>query len=273
MAYKDSFERREVKYILSDFQYSSLRIFLDRMTRPDEYGKTQILNIYYDTPSYELVRRSMDKPVYKEKLRLRSYGVPENDSPAFIEIKKKYRGIVYKRRVPMGYEKAWKFLQSPPDTDVAADPSWTEQERQIMREIEEFRKAYGQLSGAMVISYDRIALVGKEDPDFRVTFDTNIRYRIVQNGEPDLRDGKGTKDLLEKGQHLMELKVAKAMPLPLAETLSRLCIFPVSYSKYGTGYQDLLSGRYKVPQYAKSAWNTGTGSRDRLRCLPGAAML
>jgi hypothetical protein len=241
MMYQGAFKRYEVKYLLSDFQYVSLRKFLERMTKPDEYGWTQILNIYYDTPSYEIIRRSLDKPVYKEKLRLRSYGIPTDNSNAFIEIKKKYKGVVYKRRVSMPYERAWEFLQSPADTDLSGDPSWSADERQIMREITSFRETYAGLSGAMVISYDRIALAGTDDPDFRVTFDTNIRYRMARGKELDLRDGNGTTALLKKGQHLMELKIAGAMPYELAETMSRLAIFPTSYSKYGMGYKDLMS--------------------------------
>ena len=101
---KDVFERIEVKYLLDDTQYKKLMKRLEGMAEVDSYGKTSILNIYYDTPDFKLIERSLEKPVYKEKLRLRTYGTAQDDTNAFIEIKKKYKGVVYKRRITTSIE-------------------------------------------------------------------------------------------------------------------------------------------------------------------------
>jgi len=230
---KEVFKRVEKKYLLSKFQYYALRKLLEDYAEVDQYGKTQILNIYYDTDDFRLIRTSIDKPVYKEKLRLRSYGVPTDRSNAFVELKKKFQGVVYKRRIPMSYADAEQYLNS----GVAGCQDWTDEERQIFGEIDFFRQRNGGLSPKMVVAYDRIALVGKQDPELRITFDENIRWRI---GDLDLRCGGEGEQLLEDGQYLMEIKITGAMPLVIAQMLSRLRIYPISYSKYGAAYLRLL---------------------------------
>lgn len=307
------FQRVEKKYLLSEYQYFALRRFLERMARVDEYGETSILNIYYDTPDYRLIRTSIDGPAYKEKLRLRTYGTPNDSSNAFVEIKKKYQGIVYKRRIDMPYEQALGYLAQGsepvklpgnPDvphsraamrlekTDVRCGLAGRLQERnvenpqtrmttagitsedsragsvvpepdpmrdQIRREIDWFFKVYPGLAPKMAVSYDRIAMAGITDPDFRVTFDRNIRWRT---NDLDLRMGNYGDDLLEPGVYLMELKIRGAVEPELAREFSRLRIFPVSYSKYGRGYLAMLaeqgvSGRRQYapePAYLQPAY-------------------
>ena len=95
------FERYEKKYLLDENQYTELQKVLKGRFQIDNYGKTTINNIYYDTPESLLIRRSIEKPVYKEKLRVRSYGKADSETQVFIELKKKYKGIVYKRRTSM----------------------------------------------------------------------------------------------------------------------------------------------------------------------------
>lgn len=228
--FKDVFQRIEVKYLLDDMQYTELRKRLEGMAEVDSYGKTSILNIYFDTPDYKLIERSLEKPVYKEKLRLRTYGVADDDTNAFIEIKKKYKGVVYKRRISMPYAKAIDYL---------VGGKRPEQRSQISDEIDYFLKYYKGIRPAMAISYDRIAMAGTKDPDLRITFDTNIRWRT---DKLSLKEGNVGKDILLPGQHLMELKIAGAMSIELAKILDELNIRKTSFSKYGKGYVDYMYG-------------------------------
>ena len=225
--YIEVFERTEIKYLLSHEQYVKLREFLSDYARVDDYGRTRIHNIYFDTPDYRLIRTSLDKPVYKEKLRLRTYGDTNDFTDSFIEIKKKYKGIVYKRRVSGTYKKAYDYL---------VRDGYPLDDSQISREIEGFRNIYGNLKPVMNISYDRIAMVGLDDPNFRVTFDTNIQW---STDKPDLRREVRGREILKEGEWLMEIKVAEGMPMSLARRLSELKIFPTSFSKYGRAYMDM----------------------------------
>jgi len=229
--FKDVFQRIEVKYLLDDEQYKKLMVKLDDMAKVDSYGKTSIQNIYFDTPDFKLIERSLAKPVYKEKLRLRSYGTATDDTTAFIEIKKKFKGVVYKRRISMSYAEAVDYLINHKELS---------EKSQISNEIDYFVKYYKGITPAMVISYDRIAMVGINDPDLRITFDTNIRWRT---DKLSLKEGNEGNDILLPGQHLMELKIAGAMSTELAKILDELDIRHVSFSKYGRGYLEYMYGQ------------------------------
>lgn len=226
--YQDVFKRVEKKYLLSEYQYKELRKKLEEYVRVDKYGKTTITNIYFDTPDMLLIRRSLEKPVYKEKLRLRTYGVPGAETPAFIELKKKYKGVVYKRRIDMPYEDAVKYLYK------GVHPEKT---TQITKEIDYFLKFYRGIAPAMYISYDRIATYGIEDPNLRITFDGNITWRTQ---ELELSKGVWGSKLLNEGERLMEIKIGGAMPLWLVKILDELEIYPTSFSKYGNAYKVLM---------------------------------
>ncbi|SCP97166.1 polyphosphate polymerase domain-containing protein [Anaerobium acetethylicum] len=224
--YQETFKRYEKKYLLSEKKYRMLRQKLQNRLHIDNYGKVTICNIYFDTPESLLIRTSLDKPVYKEKLRLRSYGTPARGDKVFIELKKKYKGIVYKRRVDMELSEAEHYLY---DRIPVKKPS------QITREIDWVLGYYEGLVPAMYISYNRIAMYGSEDPQLRVTFDSNILWRREQLS---LESGAWGNALLEEGQRLMEIKIPGAMPLWLAHILDELEIYPISFSKYGKGYQE-----------------------------------
>lgn len=231
MANKFVFKRIEKKYLLNEDQYNMLLERIKNMAAVDKYGKSTILNIYFDTPDFALIRRSLEKPLYKEKLRFRSYGTPMNSTTTFIEIKKKYKGVVYKRRIEAPFTEARNYLYD--DIPMCKDT-------QIGHEIDYFKKIYNGLSPAMAISYDRIAMAGIEDPELRLTFDTNLRYRL---DDLDLSYGNAGKEILKSGEHLLEIKVAGSMPLELARTLSELRIFPASFSKYGRAFNMALSAK------------------------------
>ncbi len=120
------FKRYESKYFTDSRQYAGVLHTFERYAEPDRYGRSRICSVYYDTPDRRLIRASLEKPVYKEKLRLRTYGVPQDGSSAFIEIKKKYKGIVYKRRITADYAQALDYLSGdrdclPPVSDKKRD--------------------------------------------------------------------------------------------------------------------------------------------------------
>ncbi len=221
------FERYEKKYLMDEKQYQALTELLQERMVLNEFGLNTICNIYFDTPDYRLIRASIEKPVYKEKLRLRSYGVPGKEDKVFIELKKKYKGIVYKRRVPVTLREAEQFLLRRKQPHNFG---------QILKEIDWFLNFYQPIP-RVYIAYDRIAMSGIENADLRVTFDTNIRWR---ESILDLSKGVWGNTMLGKGQYLMEIKIPGAMPLWLSRKLTELKIFPASYSKYGSCYKDYL---------------------------------
>ena len=229
--YIENFKRTEIKYLLTSNQFDSLFSFLQEFAKVDSYGKTRINNIYFDTPDYKLIRTSLEKPIYKEKLRLRTYGETTDDTNSFIEIKKKYDGIVYKRRVSGRYKDAFDYLVR------AGKPL---DDSQISREIAGFINMYEDLGPAMRISYDRIAMAGIYDPEFRVTFDTKIEW---DTESLDLRYKSIGIPILKEGEYMMEIKVKDSMSYELTEKLSELGIFPASFSKYGRGYEAMLRNR------------------------------
>lgn len=223
-----SFQRTEKKYLLQHSEYETLRQELAPYMEEDAYGLSLIMSLYYDTEHFDLIRQSLEKPAYKEKLRLRSYGVPKDEDPVFLEIKKKSEGVVYKRRVTLSAREAMDYLAG------GEKPAG---KGQIMEEIHWMRRRYAPKPAA-VISVDRLALFGKEDNALRVTFDFDPRGRM---DDLDLRLGDRGEPLLPDGMVLMELKVNGAAPIWLAEILSRRKIYPRSFSKYGTCYRRELT--------------------------------
>lgn len=225
MGDQNVFERVEKKYRLNQKQYDLFMDAAGGRIHIDEYGLHTIRNIYYDTAHYDLIRRSIDKPKYKEKLRLRGYGEIQDDSMVFLEIKKKYQGVVYKRRVQLPMAQARLYLESG---------IFTERKSQILKEIDYFIRFY-QPKPKVYLAYDRKAFVGNEDENLRITIDRNIRSRshrleLSYDGECEL---------LNPGEYLMEIKVSAAYPMWLADILGELLIYPISFSKYGTVYGHL----------------------------------
>ena len=220
-----SFERYEKKYFLSPCRMDALLASIGSRITADDYGKYTICNLYYDTEDWQIIQASMDNPFYKEKLRVRSYGIPAEDGTVFVELKKKCAGVVYKRRITTEISMTEPFLMGlqPPA-----------RYGQIGQEIAWFQKRY-QTEPKVFIAYDRVAFSGTEDPELRITFDTNIRWRDT---DLDLRSGDFGKPILPTDQVLMEIKIPAVCPLWLSHLLSELSIFPTSFSKYGTCYRE-----------------------------------
>jgi len=222
------FERIEKKYLLSENKFNLFFQRLGPYMTIDKFGLHTICNIYYDTDTYDLIRNSLEKPSYKEKLRLRSYGVPGENDNVFLEIKKKYDHTVFKRRISFKLHEAENYLEN------GIKPEMTSQ---ILNEIDYFINFY-QPKKKLFIAYDRVALFGIEDESLRITFDVDIRSRTY---DLDLKKGDYGKVMDNFVGYLMEIKVSTALPLWLVHILSELEIYPLSFSKYGNIYeQDLL---------------------------------
>ncbi len=218
------FQRVEKKYMLTPAQYTEFIEAIGPYMIPDDYGLSKICNIYFDTENDELVRLSNEKPVYKEKLRLRSYGIPGADDNVYLELKKKYRDVVYKRRISLKLSEAEDYLLR------GIRPK---KDSQVLREIDYFI-AFHKTVPKLYLAYDRIAWYGREDPDFRMTFDSHIRSR---RNHLSLSFGDAADELFLRDYWLLEVKAAKAYPLWLVRLMEKLSLYPVSFSKYGTIYK------------------------------------
>lgn len=223
---KTVFERTEKKYRLSAQQYEQLLAVLLEHMKIDKYGETTICSVYYDDHCDRMIRTSIQRPVYKEKLRLRAYGIPDKDTVVYVELKKKFKGVVYKRRAGMKLCDAEAYLSG-------GDPPG--ERTQIINEITWVRDFY-KPTPHVYIAYDRIALESEKDPQLRVTFDSRIRARST---DLSLAAGDHGQLLIPEGERLMEIKAPGAMPIWLCELLSELKIYPSRFSKYGTYYQML----------------------------------
>ena len=224
-------QRRELKYLMDPAQTAFFRRRLEGHMRIDEYGLTGIASLYYDTPDARLIRASLEKPAFKEKLRARSYGLATEASPVFLELKRKYDGVVYKRRVPSTVPQVERFFAGEDSLDGS---------EQIRKELAYFRDFYGTLAPACLILYDRTAYF-EPGGDLRLTIDHRPRYRMEDLTLTKSMDGTL---LLPEGWTILEIKVQQAMPLWLTEALSAGEIYKSSFSKYGEAYrQQMTNGK------------------------------
>lgn len=223
---QENFRRIESKYILDSNQYTQLyEKIKDRLVK-DKYWQSTICNIYYDTDYHDLIRNSIEKPPYKEKVRMRSYNVPSLTDTIFLEIKKKYEGVVYKRRIKISLEEAYKYIENHNTPNC---------NKQIMKEIDYCFERYN-LKPVLFLSYYRTAYYDKDDSNLRITFDKDIVSR-----DYDLRLENGIYgERVEDDIYIMELKTITALPLWLTAILSEFKIYPKSFSKYGSIYQNAL---------------------------------
>ena len=231
MAFQTVFKRYELKYMLTAEQKEKVLRAMEPYMTLDKYGRTTIRNIYYDTDSYLLVRRSIDKPAYKEKLRIRSYSQADPDSTVFVELKKKYDSVVYKRRISLPELEAMEWVNGE---------HHCRKHTQISEEVDYFIDHYETLHPAVFLSYEREAFFSNDGSDFRVTFDDTILCR-----EDDLSlesEVYGT-PILPEGKVLMEVKCSGGIPMWMTRVLSEEHIYKTSFSKYGTAYQTMIFPR------------------------------
>lgn len=228
MTYQSIFKRYELKYLLTAAQREALSQAMAPYMEADRYGPTTIRNVYFDTPTFRLIRRSIERPAYKEKLRLRSYRQISPQEMAFVELKRKCRSVVYKRRLAAPQAQAIQRL-------TCGQPF--EERSQIAREIEYFCGYYEALRPAVFLSYDREAFCARDGSDLRITFDRNI---LCRREGLSLDQPIGGVPLLGEGQVLMEIKTSGGIPLWLTHELARQRSFKTSFSKYGTAYEKII---------------------------------
>ncbi len=222
------FKRYELKYLLTQQQKQTVLQAMAEHMELDQYGRTTIRNIYFDTETYRLIRRSIDKPAYKEKLRIRSYKQAKANSTVFVELKKKYDGIVYKRRISLPENEAMEWVSGQRNCH---------KDTQISREIDYFLRFYGPLRPAVFLSYEREAYFAKDGSDFRVTLDDCI---LCRREDISLESDVYGTPILPEGKVLMEIKCSGGIPLWMTKVLSQERIYKTSFSKYGTAYQTLV---------------------------------
>lgn len=229
MTYQTTFKRYEIKYLLTQKQKEIILQAMEPYMKLDDYGRTTIRNIYFDTDTFRLIRRSLEKPTYKEKLRIRSYQRTASEDPVFVELKKKYKSVVYKRRLTLPEAQVISSFEQGLPLPVHS---------QIANEIEYFRSYYDDLHPTVFLSYEREAFYSLDGGDFRVTFDENILYR-----QQDLSLSSDIYGIpvIDPDQTLMEIKTSGGLPLWMSHELNRLGLYQTSFSKYGRAYQHIYT--------------------------------
>ena len=233
MAFQTIFKRYELKYMLNKEQKTKVLEAIKPYMELDQYGRTTIRNIYFDDNTYRLIRRSIEKPVYKEKLRIRSYAKATDDSIVFVELKKKYKGVVYKRRISLPEQTAMNWVCDRIDFGTNS---------QISKEIDYFLDYYQNLKPTVFLSYEREAYYSKCGDDFRVTFDENILFR---QEDISLKSEVYGTPILDNDKVLMEIKCSGGVPLWMTKILSENKIFKTPFSKYGTAYKNIIYPKLK----------------------------
>lgn len=230
------FNRYENKYLLDDAAYRKLYAQLLEYMELDDYNKQHefysITNLYYDTPSNTIIRHSLSKPKYKEKLRLRAYGTPNADAKVYLEIKKKVFGLVNKRRTALTLHEAYDYVRTG-----VQPPLHSYMNKQVLHEISYLMSQY-ELQPAVYLAYDRKALFSKDNRDLRITFDTNI---VSRRHDLLLESGPYGEQLLAPGQWLMEVKAENTIPLWLSRLLSDNGMYRTGFSKYGNEYKRTIA--------------------------------
>lgn len=228
MAFQTVFKRYELKYMITLEQKKKLLQAMKPYMTLDKYGRTTIRNIYFDTDNYLLIRRSIEKPTYKEKLRIRSYSQADSDSTVFVELKKKYKHVVYKRRISLPEKEAMEWVNGEHPCH---------KHTQISKEVDYFLDYYKTLHPSVFLSYEREAFYSNDKSDFRVTFDDTI---LCRQEDLSLQSEVYGTPLIPEGMVLMELKCSGGIPLWMTHALSEEHIYKTSFSKYGTAYRTMI---------------------------------
>ncbi len=232
---KKIFRRYELKYLLTTEQFNIIKNIIELYMNKEKFFNSTIRNIYYDTSNYYLIRTSIEKPEYKEKIRIRSYKTVDETEEVFVELKKKYKKVVYKRREILPYNQAKRFLEQ----------KIMPNELQITKEIDYAIKYYNDLKPTLFLSYQRTAYIGKEDLNFRITFDKNIIWRTY---DIDITKEVGGEYLLSPDMILMEVKTLMGLPRWLLDFLGENKIYKQSFSKYGNAYKKILENKENMEE-------------------------
>lgn len=221
--YDKNFKRVEKKYLLTEEEKDELFERIKPYIEKDKFYESTIGNIYFDNKNNDLIIKSIEKPLFKEKIRVRCYGTPNNNDAVFLEIKSKYKGVVGKRRIKMTLNKFYDFIEN----------GQYDKNNQIMKEIV-YHFNYYKLYPKIYIAYDRKSFRGIEDHNLRITFDSNLRSR---RDNLKLESGSYGESYFETPHYIMEIKTLGSLPLWFNKILTELKIFPKSFSKYGNIYK------------------------------------
>ena len=221
------FERQEKKYLLSTNQYMKLLNRINKYIIKDKYYESNICNIYFDNNNFELIKKSIEKPIYKEKIRLRSYKVPNINDKVFLEVKKKYKETTNKRRISITLQEFNEYYNNNKIPKC---------NKQIFKEIDYIIK-HNNLKPMVFLAYDRQSYYSKENKEFRLTFDKDLRFRTL---DLDLNMGDCGKKYFDEDIYILEIKANNSIPLWFVNILSELKIYPQSFSKYGSIYKKYL---------------------------------
>ena len=245
-----TFSRKETKYRLSPTQFESLMGAIGDRLEEEPFGRSKVSSLYYDTPAFDLISRSLEKPLYKEKLRIRAYGAYDPDAAFYVELKKKFKGIVYKRRIQLSEKAAYLLMAARPYEQVVrsfplAQDKRTMQmsaqvESQIAHELEACVKRYPRLKPAMMVVVDRLPLRSTDGSDVRITFDFDARYRTENLA---FSQKAPASPIFPDGQIVMEVKCQGAYPLWLVAAFNRVEAYCRPCSKYGAAYERLYGGQ------------------------------
>ncbi len=247
MAFQTVFKRYEIKYLITTEQKQKVLAAMMPHMKLDKYGRTTIRNLYFDTDTYLLIRRSIEKPTYKEKLRIRSYSQVDSNGTVFVELKKKYKHVVYKRRVSLPEREAMEWIGKERHCQKCT---------QISEEIDYFLDYYETLHPTVFLSYEREAFYANDGSDFRVTFDDTV---LCRQEDLSLRSEVYGTPILPEGMVLMEVKCSGAIPLWMTDIFSKEHIYKTAFSKYGTAYRTMIfpqlhsAGAYNSKEAAKDA--------------------
>lgn len=225
--HQKEFKRVETKYLMNRNQLHDLLLDLERQMEADDFAQSTITSLYFDTQNFDMIQDSLAKKYGKEKLRLRTYDEkPNHDSSAFLEIKQKMNGIGYKYRVKTTPQMATETL--------AIQDSSLNLDDRMAGQLEVLKSRYGAIGPRMLICYKRLSFKGKNNPNIRVTIDTNVNYTPVNTltlSHPE------NQPLLPEDQLIMEIKVDEHLPSWLQTILETYALEKTSFSKYGRAYQ------------------------------------
>jgi SPX domain protein involved in polyphosphate accumulation len=220
---KKTFKRVEQKYLLTEEKYLAIQSMIEQYFLQDKYYFSKIYNLYFDNDNFDSIINSLEKPLYKSKIRLRSYGEAKQDEYLFLEMKQKYEGTVYKRRLNLTLKEFEDYINKG---------IFPKKKKQIMKEID-YQIKYHHLHPAIFVAYDRYSYYSKDDENFRITFDYNLRGRLKNL---KLKDNKDNQPYFEENMYIMEVKSLSGLPLWFSKELSKQQIYPCSFSKVGNIY-------------------------------------
>ncbi len=227
------FKRKEQKYLITLDQYSLLLEQIMPYMRSDKFGvdgRYIVSSLYFDSDDHNIYFETKNKLTFRQKLRLRTYNETGIDETAFFEVKQKHNNVVNKRRMLLPLEEAYHYLEKG---DKKHLKDFHTSNLQVLREIDHFRTLY-KLKPEMVVSYERHALHGIDNPDLRITFDFNLRCR---NDDLLLEHGSDGEQFIDNNLIVLEVKVNDSVPLWLTRILQALQCEQRSASKYCTSME------------------------------------